>query len=141
MATDPTLLAAFDKAYDYFNKHDFTEQSWAQTMDGLLDDNVKMKKLDDVGYYEGKAAVKDYFLNGNGKSDQALFYARNRDSQVVGNSGFISGFADFVDKNGTTNYPPSPRRVIAYSFAYSKVSGSWKAIYLWGTYINSKQTY
>jgi hypothetical protein len=40
-------------------------------MDSLLDDNVKMKKLDDEGYHEGKAAVRDYFLTGQGKSDEA----------------------------------------------------------------------
>src|SRR5437016_4048290 len=99
MATDPALLEAFDRAVDYFNKHDFTEQSWAQTMDGLLDDNVKMKKFDDEGYHEGKAAVREYFLTGHGKSDQATFTPRNKDCQVVDNSGFISGFADFVNLN------------------------------------------
>jgi hypothetical protein len=138
MAADPDLLAAFDKAYDWFNQHNFTEQSWAQTMDGLLDDYVKMKKLDDPGYHEGKAAVKNYYLRGNGFSDQASITFRNKDCQIVGNLGFISGIADFVDQDGTNHNPPSRSLLIAYSFTYSKASGSWKAVHFWGAYVTPR---
>jgi hypothetical protein len=135
MAADPDLLAAFDKACDYFNKHDFTEQSWAQTMDGLLDDHVQMKRLDDPGYHTGKTTVKNYFLKGHGYSDQATVTYTNKYCQVAGNLGFISGFADFVDLDGPNHRPPSRSRRIAYSFTYSKESGSWKAIHFWGAYV------
>jgi hypothetical protein len=137
MAADPELLAAFDKACDYFNKHDFTSQSWAQTMDGLLDDNVAMKRLDDPGYHQGKAVVRNYFLNGNGYGDQAKVTYTSKVCLTVGKRGFISGFADFVDQDGT-NHPPSPPRRIAYSYTYSKENGSWKAIHLWGAYVAPK---
>jgi hypothetical protein len=138
MAADPNLLAAFDTAYDWFNQHNFTEQSWAQTMEGLLDDNVTMKRLDDSGYHEGKAAIKNYYLYGHGLNDQASITFRNKDCEVIGNFGFISGLADFVDLDGANHTPPSRSRLIAYSFAYSKASGSWKAVYFWGAYVTTR---
>jgi hypothetical protein len=136
MAAEDDLLAAFDKAHVYFNRHDFTEHSWMQTMDGLLDENVEMKRLDDPGYHKGKAKLKDYFLKCNGYRDQALVSYRNKHCLVVGNIGFISGFADFVDKDGPN--PSSQPRLIAYSFTYSRQSGSWKAVHLWGAYVPQK---
>ena len=133
MAIDQTLLDTFDKFYQYFNARNFTDATWAQTMDALLDDNVKMKKLDDPGYHEGKADVKKYFVMGNGKADLAFCTIRNKVSQVVAGIGFVSGAADFVDKTSTT--PQSPPRPIAYSFAFSKTNSGWKAIHLWGQYL------
>jgi hypothetical protein len=102
-------------------------------MDALLDDNVKMKKLDDPDYHDGKADVKNYFVSGHGKDDLAFCAIQNRVSQVVGGIGFVSGAADFVDKTSTT--PPSRSRPIAYSFAFSKTNTGWKAIHLWGQYL------
>jgi len=133
MAPDQSLLDTFEKIYQYFDRRDFTEQSWAQMMDPVLDDNVKMKRLDDDGYHEGKAAIQAYFVHGNGKKDLASWTIRNRDFQVVGGIGFVSGAADFVDT--TTTSPPSRPRSIAYSFAFSKGTGVWKAIHLWGRYV------
>ncbi len=132
MVTDQSLLDTFEKFYDYFNGRDFTEQSWTQIIDPLLDDSVKMKRLDDPGYHEGKDAVKTYFLYGNGKSDLAFCEVRTREPQVVDGIGFVSGAAEFQDM--TTTNPPSRPRLIAYSFTFSKASGAWKAIHLWGKY-------
>jgi hypothetical protein len=139
MTVDPELLKAFEQAYVYFNGHNFTDQSWALQMDDLLDDNVKMKQLDDETYHEGKGEVKKYFLQGgNGFDDQATVSFITKDCQQIDDYGFISGFANFVDLNGAKHIPPSPSRVIAYSFTYSKKSGRWKAVHLWGAYVTPK---
>ena len=130
MATDKDLLDAFEKLYQYFNRHDFTEQSWA-TIEPLLADNVTVKKLDGPGYHEGKAALKAYFLYGNGKSDLPSCTIKNRDAQIIGNIGVVSGSADFVDTNTTS--PPSNPRPIAYSATFSGATGFWEMIYLWGS--------
>jgi len=135
MPTDQDLLlAAFNKARDYFNQHDFTAQTWTATMEGLLDPQVAMKRLDDPGYHVG-AAVKDYFVNGNGKTERAkVTYLEPKDCYIVGNLGFVSGLAEFIDRNGEGHRPSHAHR-IAYSFTYSKASGSWKAVHLWGAYV------
>jgi hypothetical protein len=134
MADEDDVLAAFQKAYYWFNKHDFTEATWNATMDGLLHPAVKMKRLDDPGYHD-KPAIKDYFLKGNGKTDQATFNTTDIVCQTIGGLGFVSGFADFVDKDGVNHNPPSHEHIIAFSFTYTKMNGAWTALHLWGAYI------
>jgi hypothetical protein len=130
------LLKGFDTVRDFFNRHDFTEQSWAEKMEPYLDDNVAMKRLDDPTYHVGKATVKQYFLHGNGKSDEAtIAYQNRKDCHIMGDLAFISGFAEFVDQNGTNHNPASNPRRIVYSFVYKKAGDTWKAIYLWGAYV------
>ena len=129
MATDKALLDTFDKILQYLNGHNFSEQSW-KPMDPLLDDNVIIKKFDEPGYLKGKAAVKTYFLYGNGKSYLPSCWTRKKDVQIVGNNGFISGFADSVE--ATTN-PPSPPQTVAYSATFSEATGIWKMISVWGS--------
>lgn len=132
MATDLAALKdRFSTAVDYFNRDNFTVRDFDKYG---LDRTVKMKRLDDPGYYdESKGEVTNYFVHGNGNKDKARFTpGASPDFQLIGGFGFVSGTADFVDKTVPT---PSPARRIAYSFTYSSASGEWKAIHLWGKYI------
>ncbi len=130
------LLSEFETVRNYFNQHDFTEESWAQTMHGLLDEHVTMKRLDDPGFHMGRSEIKQYFVNGNGQSDHArVTYREPKNCYIIDNVAFISGLADFVAKDGTKHNPASDPRVIAYSFTYLKANGCWKAIHLWGAYV------
>jgi hypothetical protein len=109
-----------------------------------FDDLIRMKQIDDPGaYHEGKAAVANYF-SGKGTADKARFTPdRSAPAPGVDNSGqpnfevaggrlgFVSGTADFVYSIAK----PKKRR-IAYSFTYTGDSGNWKAIHLWGMYID-----
>ncbi len=140
--TAPALQNAFWNAVSYFSKDNFSQSNYQNGLKTLLDPRVKMKKIDDVGYYDeevlkpnNNGEVTDYFLNGHGFSDKASFIPDNSSTSqpeflIVGNTGFVSGTGMFVDINPPpTGYTP---RRIAYSFAFSSASGDWKAIFLWG---------
>jgi hypothetical protein len=135
MAADcDDLEATFWKGVEYFNQDNF---SLGNFYDYGVAENVRMKKLDDEGYHEGIGDVKNYFY-GHGNDDKALFIPDNsKESHPVfvmfDGYGFVSGTADFVDKTVPTR---SPKRRIAYSFAYISVNGEWRGIHFWGKYID-----
>lgn len=136
MTTDlAALRERFHTAVNHFNGGNFKESDLDQYG---LDDRVTMRRLDDPSsraYHEGIAAVKRYFL-GNGNADKAKFTPDSEpDFRLVDGFGFVSGTATFVDKTVPSS---TPERRIAYSFAYTSTSGEWKAIYLWGKYIDKK---
>jgi hypothetical protein len=108
-----------------------------------FDDNVAMKKIDDPGdYHRKKSAVRAYF-NGTGTNDKAKFAPDTGPGQptfeLVGALGFVSGTAQFQYRSvPSTDGPATDERPIAYSFTYTIVNGDWKAIHLWGQYIDGK---
>jgi hypothetical protein len=116
------LVAAFQKAYQLFNRQDWV------TLEPLLHDDVTMKRIDDpVDYHGGKAAVMGYFFT-NGKLDKATFTPTTQDYLIVGNLGLVWGSADWKTTKGATAVP------IAYAYAFRKVDGNWLALNLWGAY-------
>ncbi|MBV8053907.1 MAG: hypothetical protein JOZ29_10045 [Deltaproteobacteria bacterium] len=137
MATDKASLeAAFWYAVKLFSEDNFTPANFISGLQNLLAPKVKMKRLDDPGYYDeekvtkrGVGEVTDYFLYGNANSDKSIFTPDNTapnqpEFQIVGSTGFISGTGTFTD-------PTGDRRIV-YSFTLSSESGDWKAIFLWG---------
>jgi hypothetical protein len=139
--SDADLLTAFRKMVTDFNQDYFgtNPQNYANGLQGDMAANVKMKRIDDPGYYDeatptpkpsGYGEVKEYFVNGNGNGSKHrdTFTPDERpEVQIIDSAGFVSGSATFVDDKAT--------RRIAYSFAFTYSSadgGSWKAIHLWG---------
>jgi hypothetical protein len=124
------LRTTFWDGVGWFNNGDFTSNLAAYA----LDTSVKMKRLDDSGYHEGIAAVKEYFLH-NGNEEKAFFMPDSPpDFQLVNQHGFVSGTAKFIDK---TTPPATATRRIAYSMTYKSANNrKWKAIHLWGKYID-----
>lgn len=131
------LKAEFSKVVSDFNQ--VTKANFFTTVATDLSPNVKMKRIDDPGYYDETIStpnncgqVTNYFVNGNGATDKANFTpaAQPDDFQIVHDDGlvigFVSGTGTFKDK------PNSPARPIAYSFVFSGATGNWKAIFLWG---------
>lgn len=126
------LRRTFWGAVGWFNDDNFTLKTDFKRY--AVDDEIRMKRLDDPGYHEGIKRVIAYFL-GNGNEDKAFFMPDGPpDFIVIGELGFVSGTANFIDKTSVS--PPTPTRRIAYSFTYKKKNGEWKGIHMWGKYID-----
>ena len=136
---DADLLTAFNKLVADFNQDKFGNNplNYANGLQGDMAPNVKMKRIDDTGYYDqlivnaqGLGEVNEYFLhgNGNGTAHHDVFVViGNPEVQRVDSIGFVSGAAVFNDDSGS--------RPIAFSFAFifsAAGAGSWQAFHLWG---------
>ena len=138
MSTD--LMDTFNTAVGYFNK--FQVANWAQ-LEPLLHDNMNMKRIDDLsphGYYHNKQEVRGYFMT-RGKDDQADFTPDAvPDCRIVGDYGFVSGTAIFIDVTNRLQGGPTQPRKIAFSFTFKRGddpsnAGNWQAIHSWGKYL------
>ena len=143
MSTD--LMETFWNAVEYFNN-----QNWDH-LEPLLHVDIKMKRLDEPQsniYHEGRKAVHDYFVLGNGKDDQAEFKPDKLtppDYTQIGDYGFVSGAADFIGiTNRNKDGPTDPRR-IAYSATFKRGDDpenrfNWQVIHSWGKYEDKIRT-
>ncbi len=136
------LKAKFWDDVEWFNKGTFPSGAAADPVYDRFHLDVRMKKIDDVDWHEGRGQLKAYFQI-TGRDDQARFDpdrlpgTQNHPTFVVMPNdpmGFVSGTADFV--YSATKRDLRKRRRIGYSFAYKLDGGVWKAIYLWGQYID-----
>jgi hypothetical protein len=135
-------MQTFREVVRLFNR--FDPNNW-EYLEPLLHDDIKMKRIDELtpnSYHEGKPAVQRYLCCGNGKDDQAVFELDELDGppdhQEIGNYGFVSGVAWFIDKTYPDPETPVKRRRMAYSFIYKrgddKDTRNWQEIHSWGKY-------
>lgn len=136
MSTD--LMQTFREAVRLFNN--FDPKNWRH-LEPLLHNDIKMKRIEDKtpnSCHVGKQAVQQYLCNGNGAADQAVFTPDDPPHyQAIGNYGFVSGTATFIDKTKPMN---STKKRIAYSFTFKRGDdpsnpNNWQEIHSWGKYI------
>ncbi len=133
MATpEDELLAFFDNVRNVGYHGTETE------FEALLDNNVALFRLDQ----NSQKAGRDRVVRGKHKvaqsitvelrQDNPVFAPRAKPQQgvwVIGNAGQVSGVADWKDTDGDNKDGP-----ILYSFMFSKSSGGWLVVCMWGSH-------
>lgn len=153
MPTVDDLKTTFWYAVGYFNGDNFSDANFDAYKPA---ENIRMKKINDPSYHEALSAVKAYYLH-NGNMDKAWFIPEgipanlqkanmpSPPSSKLGGPDFVafdaygcvSGLATFVDKTDGSK-PATAPRPIAYSFIYTIVNNEWRAVHLWGKFLDGK---
>ncbi len=115
-----TLKQTFDLARLYFNERDW------DNVESLLDHYVVLKRVSHPDSKElvlGISNVMD-FLRQEVK-DNPIFNPLPQAETIDENLGSVCGLANWSDDNGSDT--------IRYFFLFTKASGSWKLLFLWGS--------
>jgi hypothetical protein len=115
-----SLKQTFDLARLYFN-----ERNWDE-VEGLLDNYVVLKRVRHADSGElviGKNKVMDYLRNQ--VKDHPKFDPQPSTQTIDENLGAVYGLANWTDDNGNDT--------IRYFFLFTKQSGDWKLLFLWGS--------